>query len=190
MGGDLLQIAGAPEGARQRKPMWLKVRRSSSPAAAETRSLVHELRLNTVCEEAACPNLSECWSRRHVTVMILGSVCTRACAFCNVPTGRPDPVDADEPGHLAEAAQRLAPRHMVITSVDRDDLVDGGAGHFAACIEAVRRVAPETTLEVLTPDFRGKTGALGAVVSGAGVVTLTVLLGPDSLPAASRAWTV
>jgi lipoic acid synthetase len=124
---------------------------------------MRELSLNTVCEEAACPNISECWAKKHATVMILGSVCTRACAFCNVDTGTPSAVDADEPRHLAEGVARLGLSHVVVTSVDRDDLPDGGAFHFVKCIEAIRQRAPETTIEVLTPDFRRKPGAVAAV---------------------------
>ncbi len=124
---------------------------------------MRELRLNTVCEEAACPNVGECWAQGHATVMILGSVCTRACAFCNVATGVPDAVDVDEPAHLAQAVARLGLQHVVVTSVDRDDLEDGGAEHFVRCIEAIRAQAPDTTIEVLTPDFRRKPGAIAAV---------------------------
>ncbi len=124
---------------------------------------MRELHLNTVCEEAACPNMGECWAKGHATVMILGSVCTRACAFCNVATGVPDAVDAAEPAQLAEAVARLGLRHVVVTSVDRDDLDDGGAEHFVRCIEAIRSQAPDTTIEVLTPDFRRKPGAIAAV---------------------------
>ena len=120
----------------------------------ETRALVREQDLHTVCEEAACPNLAECWSKRHATVMILGSICTRACAFCNVATGRPGPVDEGEPARLAETVSSLNLAHVVITSVDRDDLPDGGASQFVACIEAIRSATPETTIEILTPDFR------------------------------------
>jgi lipoic acid synthetase len=120
--------------------------------------------LNTVCEEAACPNIGECWSKGHATVMILGSVCTRACAFCNIATGKPDAVDPQEPHHLAVAVGNLKLKHVVITSVDRDDLDDGGAGHFAQCIEYIRTTAPETTIEVLTPDFLKKEFAIGIVV--------------------------
>ena len=160
--------AGPPDGPvdpRAPKPPWLRVRLRANPGLDETRALVTELSLNTVCEEAACPNLSECWSKGHATVMILGAVCTRACAFCNVATGRPDPVDAGEPERLAEAVARLGLSHVVVTSVDRDDLEDGGAGHFVACIEALRRLAPESTVEVLTPDFRRKPpSALARVV--------------------------
>jgi lipoic acid synthetase len=126
---------------------------------------MRRLGLNTVCEAAACPNIGECWQRRHATVMILGDICTRACAFCNVATGKPGPLDGDEPGHVAEAVAELELRHVVITSVDRDDLEDGGAGQFVACIEAVRTRSPQTTIEVLTPDFLRKVGALEAVVA-------------------------
>jgi len=170
---DLLQIerAGSSEGsgaevpaARSSRPPWLKVRLRATPGVDETRALVRELGLNTVCEEAACPNLSECWASKHATVMILGRVSTRACAFCNVETGLPEPgVDAGEPAHVAEAAARLGLEHVVITSVDRDDLPDGGSRHFVACIEAVRERSPGTTVEVLTPDFRRKAGALERV---------------------------
>jgi lipoic acid synthetase len=164
---ELLQIKGAaPERARlERKPPWLRVRLSNSPAVHETRKLMRRLSLNTVCEEAACPNLGECWAKKHATVMILGSVCTRACAFCNVATGTPDPVDPAEPDHLADAICELGLQHVVVTSVDRDDLPDGGAGHFARCIDALHRHAPNTTVEVLTPDFRRKDGALETVVA-------------------------
>jgi lipoic acid synthetase len=156
--------AGEPE-APLRKPPWLRIRAAESPALRETRSLVRELRLHTVCEEAACPNLGECWAQRHATVMILGSVCTRACTFCNVKTGAPDLVDPREPERVAQAAARLGLRHVVVTSVDRDDLPDGGAAHFAACIESIRRLAPGTSVEVLTPDFRRKPGALEQVAA-------------------------
>ncbi|HXK21331.1 MAG TPA: lipoyl synthase [Myxococcota bacterium] len=153
--------ASAPE----RKPDWLRVRLAETPELLETRALMRRLRLATVCEEAACPNLHECWSQRHATVMVLGSVCTRACAFCNVATGRPQGVDAGEPVRLADAVAAMGLRHVVVTSVDRDDLADGGASHFAACIEAIRPAAPHTTIEVLTPDFRHKPGAIEAVVA-------------------------
>ncbi len=151
--------------APARKPPWLKVRLPSSPVFGETRQLMRRLQLNTVCEEAACPNIGECWSQHHATVMILGSVCTRACAFCNVATGRPQPVDRHEPEHVAEAVAALGLRHVVITSVDRDDLRDGGAGQFVRCIESVRARSPQTTIEVLTPDFLRKIGATEAVVA-------------------------
>jgi lipoic acid synthetase len=141
---------------RARKPDWLRVRAPTSPAFAETRKLMRRLGLNTVCEEAACPNIGECWTQKHATVMILGDTCTRACAFCNVKTGMPQPVDLLEPEHVAEAAGELGLEHIVITSVDRDDLPDGGAGQFVRVIEQLRRRAPKTTIEILTPDFRNK----------------------------------
>jgi lipoic acid synthetase len=153
--------------APARKPDWLRVRLAETPGLHDTRALMRRLRLATVCEEAACPNLHECWSQRHATVMVLGSVCTRACAFCNVATGRPEQVDADEPARLADAVAALGLRHVVVTSVDRDDLEDGGAGHFVACIEAIRAAAQGTTIEVLTPDFRHKPGAVEAVAAAA-----------------------
>ncbi len=147
-----------------RKPPWIRVRAPVSPAYGETRKIVRELGLATVCEEAACPNIGECWAQRHATMMILGSVCTRACAFCNVATGIPNRVDPHEPARVGEAVARLGLRHVVITSVDRDDLDDGGAGHFARVIGAIRRLNPETTIEVLTPDFLRKDGAIERVV--------------------------
>ena len=168
MSDDLLQIDGAPaEGRRRARPPWLRVRLSSDPEVARTRELMRRLSLATVCEEAACPNLGECWAQRHATVMILGSVCTRACAFCNVATGTPDPVDPEEPARLAAAIAELGLEHVVVTSVDRDDLEDGGAGHFVSCIEALRARAPRTTIEVLTPDFRRKEGAALRVAGAA-----------------------
>ncbi|HKA14861.1 MAG TPA: lipoyl synthase [Myxococcota bacterium] len=142
------------------KPPWLRVHVRETPEVRETRALMRRLGLGTVCEEAACPNLHECWSHRHATVMVLGTVCTRACAFCNVKTGLPDRVDHDEPDRLAEAVAELGLRHVVITSVDRDDLADGGAGHFVRCIERIRARTPGTTVEILTPDFRHKDGAI------------------------------
>ncbi|ALJ36952.1 lipoyl synthase [Azospirillum brasilense] len=145
------------------KPAWLRARAPSTGANEDTRALVRRHALHTVCEEAACPNIGECWSKRHATVMILGSVCTRACAFCNVATGRPAALDPQEPDRLAEAVLELGLRHVVITSVDRDDLPDGGARQFARCIERVRAASPATTIEILTPDFRNKTGAVETV---------------------------
>ena len=142
--------------ARQRKPDWIRVRAPVSEGYHETRRLMRELNLNTVCEEAACPNIGECWTKKHATVMILGDVCTRACAFCNVKTGMPRAVDPMEPENTAIAAARMGLEHIVITSVDRDDLPDGGAMQFVKVIEALRRTAPKTTIEILTPDFRGK----------------------------------
>jgi lipoyl synthase len=142
--------------ARQRKPDWIRVRAPVSEGYHETRKLMRELNLNTVCEEAACPNIGECWTKKHATVMILGDVCTRACAFCNVKTGMPRAVDPLEPEHTAIAAAKMGLQHIVITSVDRDDLPDGGASQFVKVIEALRRTTPDTTIEILTPDFRGK----------------------------------
>lgn len=141
---------------RARKPEWLRVRAPTSPAYAETRKLMRRLKLNTVCEEAACPNIGECWQQKHATVMILGDTCTRACAFCNVKTGMPNAVDPLEPAHVAEAAAELGLEHIVITSVDRDDLPDGGAGQFVKVIGELRKRTPRTTIEILTPDFRNK----------------------------------
>jgi lipoyl synthase len=142
--------------ARQRKPDWIRVRAPVSEGYHETRRLMRELNLNTVCEEAACPNIGECWTKKHATVMILGDVCTRACAFCNVKTGMPRAVDPMEPENTAIAAAKMGLEHIVITSVDRDDLPDGGAMQFVKVIEALRRTTPNTTIEILTPDFRGK----------------------------------
>ncbi len=150
---------------REPKPAWLRVKAPNSPDYHATRKLMRTHSLNTVCEEAACPNIGECWAKGHATMMILGSVCTRACAFCNVATGRPDQLDPHEPDELAAAVSKLGLDHVVITSVDRDDLADGGADHFARCITRLRDTAPDTTIEVLTPDFRNKPGALEAVVA-------------------------
>jgi len=163
----LLQIDDIDKAADLPRPPWIRIRVGANAKVDETRDLMRRLSLNTVCEEAACPNLSECWADRHATVMILGSVCTRACAFCNIDTGRPDPVDRNEPEHLARAVGELGLQHVVITSVDRDDLPDGGAGQFALSIEAIRQRSPDTTIEVLTPDFRRKPEALGLVVDAA-----------------------
>ena len=156
--------ANNPVQPAPRKPDWLRVKAPMSREYQETRDLMRRLNLHTVCEEAACPNIGECWKQKHATVMILGSVCTRACAFCNVATGRPDLVDPHEPAHVAEAVGQLGLHHVVVTSVDRDDLDDGGAGHFAAVIRAIRDAAPATTIEVLTPDFIRKPGAIETVV--------------------------
>ncbi len=150
-----------------RKPDWIRVRAPNSPIYFETRALMRDHGLATVCEEAACPNIGECWSRRHATMMILGDVCTRACAFCNVATGLPAAPDGTEPARVADAVARLGLRHVVVTSVDRDDLPDGGARHFAAVIAAIRASAPETTIEVLTPDFLRKPGAVDIIAAAA-----------------------
>lgn len=151
--------------AISRKPAWIRVKAPTSPAYHDTRRLMREKRLNTVCEEAACPNIGECWQQKHATVMILGDTCTRACAFCNIKTGTPRAVDLGEPEHLAEAVSEMALQHVVITSVDRDDLPDGGAHQFIRCIEAIRRTAPGTTIEILTPDFLRKPGAVEAIAA-------------------------
>jgi len=154
----------SPSAGVRRKPPWIRVRAPSSAGYHDTRRLMRAKRLHTVCEEAACPNIGECWTQGHATVMILGEVCTRACAFCNVKTGMPGPVDPDEPRHLAEALGELGLKHIVITSVDRDDLPDGGAFQFVRCIEAIRRTSPATTIEILTPDFLRKPGAVEKIV--------------------------
>ncbi|MBT3791939.1 MAG: lipoyl synthase [Rhodospirillales bacterium] len=150
---------------RKPKPDWIRVKAPTSPEYNETRKLMRKLSLNTVCEEAACPNIGQCWAKGHATVMILGDTCTRACAFCNVKTGKPNVVDAGEPNHVAEAVGELGLSHVVITSVDRDDLDDGGADQFVKCITAIRASSPKTTIEVLTPDFLRKPGAIEAVVA-------------------------
>jgi lipoic acid synthetase len=148
-----------------RKPPWIRAKAPVSEGYAETRRMMRELNLNTVCEEAACPNIGECWQQKHATVMILGDTCTRACAFCNIKTGAPGGiVDPLEPEHVATACGAMGFEHIVITSVDRDDLDDGGAGQFVRVIEALRKSAPDTTIEILTPDFRNKPGALERVI--------------------------
>jgi lipoic acid synthetase len=146
----------SPIAPKPRKPDWIRVKAPTSLGFMETRKLMRRLNLATVCEEAACPNIGECWTRKHATVMILGDTCTRACAFCNVKTGMPRAVDPLEPQHVADAAAELGLEHIVVTSVDRDDLPDGGARQFVRVIEALRRTAPATTIEILTPDFRNK----------------------------------
>ncbi len=169
-GGKRMGAARHPEKAARpdtpvlRKPDWIRVRAPGSPVYAETRNIVREHGLHTVCEEAGCPNIGECWSQRHATMMIMGDTCTRACAFCNVATGLPKPLDAEEPRHVGEAVAKLGLNHVVITSVDRDDLPDGGAQHFAEVIGWIRKLAPTTTIEVLTPDFLRKDGALEVVI--------------------------
>ena len=153
-----------PDRPQPRRPEWLRVKAPRDGAFTETTRLMRELDLVTVCEEAACPNIGECWSQKHATMMILGSVCTRACAFCNVATGRPDLLDPHEPEHVGQAVARLGLRHVVITSVDRDDLDDGGATHFAHTIKAIRQSSPDTTIEILTPDFLRKNKAINIIV--------------------------
>ncbi|MFT4057774.1 MAG: lipoyl synthase [Novosphingobium sp.] len=153
-----LSSVPVPEEApvRQRKPDWIRVKAPTSKGYGETRQLMRDLKLNTVCEEAACPNIGECWTKKHATVMILGDTCTRACAFCNVKTGMPGRVDAAEPDNVAEMVLKTGLEHIVVTSVDRDDLPDGGASQFVKVIQAVRAASPATTIEILTPDFRNK----------------------------------
>jgi lipoic acid synthetase len=157
--------ASRPDSRQLPKPDWLRVRAPGSPGYARTHAIVREHRLHTVCEEAACPNIGTCWQKRHATMMIMGGICTRACAFCNVATGLPGPLDEDEPRRVSEAVAQLELEHVVITSVDRDDLADGGAQHFANTIGAIRGASPGTTIEVLTPDFLRKDGALETVIA-------------------------
>ncbi|MEQ1651656.1 MAG: lipoyl synthase [Hyphomicrobium sp.] len=157
--------ASKPDTPRLAKPAWLRVKAAGSRAYAETLGIVKEHGLHTVCQEASCPNIGDCWEKRHATMMIMGAICTRACAFCNVATGLPKPLDASEPRRTGEAVARLGLDHVVITSVDRDDLADGGAGHFAETILAIRAAAPATTIEILTPDFLRKDGALEVVIA-------------------------
>jgi len=157
--------AHRPDQPVARKPEWIRVKAPGSPQWAATRKIVKEHGLVTVCEEAGCPNIGECWEKKHATFMIMGDTCTRACAFCNVKTGLPRALDPTEPAHIAEAVQKLGLAHTVVTSVDRDDLDDGGAGHFAKVVAAIRAASPTTTIEVLTPDFLRKQGALEMVVA-------------------------
>jgi lipoic acid synthetase len=154
-----------PDTPIQRKPEWLRVRAPGSPGYAATRAVVREHGLVTVCEEAGCPNIGECWEKSHATMMIMGEICTRACGFCNVATGKPGPLDPTEPARVAEAVARMGLKHVVITSVDRDDLADGGAQHFADVINAVHSESPGTSVEVLTPDFLRKDGAIETVMA-------------------------
>jgi lipoyl synthase len=154
-----------PDQPSQHKPDWIRVRAPVSRGYAETREIVRANGLHTVCEEAGCPNIGECWEKKHATFMIMGDTCTRACAFCNVKTGLPGALDPAEPEHVADATAKLGLAHVVITSVDRDDLEDGGAAHFAAVIRAIRVRTPQTTIEVLTPDFLRKNGAVEIVVA-------------------------
>ncbi|NJM29401.1 MAG: lipoyl synthase [Rhizobiales bacterium] len=156
--------AHRPDTPVLRKPEWIRVKAPGSAAYAETQRIVRENQLVTVCEEAGCPNIGECWSKKHATFMIMGDTCTRACAFCNVKTGLPGPLNPHEPAHVADAIARMGLSHAVITSVDRDDLADGGADHFVGTIKAVRAASPATTIEILTPDFLKKEGALEKVV--------------------------
>jgi lipoic acid synthetase len=154
-----------PDNPIKRKPAWIRVKAPTSPVYAETRDIVRANGLHTVCEEAGCPNIGECWAKKHATFMIMGDTCTRACAFCNVATGTPMPLDAMEPVNIGAAVAKLGLEHVVVTSVDRDDLADGGAAHFAQVIARIREFAPETTIEVLTPDFKDKPGAIETVAA-------------------------
>jgi lipoyl synthase len=157
--------AHRPDTEVLRKPDWIRVRAPGSPVYRETQQIVRDNNLVTVCEEAGCPNIGECWSKKHATMMIMGQICTRACAFCNVATGIPTALDPNEPENVANAVEKLGLNHVVITSVDRDDLPDGGAEHFAKVIRAIRARTPKTTIEILTPDFLRKEGALEVVVA-------------------------
>lgn len=157
--------AHRPDTEMLRKPDWIRVKAPGAGTFRETEKIVRDNHLVTVCEEAGCPNIGECWEKKHATMMIMGEVCTRACAFCNVATGVPLPLDPDEPDNVAAAVEKLGLEHVVITSVDRDDLDDGGAAHFAQVIAAIRAATPRTTIEVLTPDFLRKPGALEIVVA-------------------------
>jgi lipoyl synthase len=170
-GADAAVLPRHPEKAHRpdqpvaRKPDWIRVKAPGSPEWQATQKIVREHKLVTVCEEAGCPNIGECWAKKHATFMIMGDICTRACAFCNVRTGLPRQLDAGEPARVADAVAKLGLAHVVITSVDRDDLEDGGAQHFAAVIAAIRAESPQTTIEILTPDFLRKEGALETVVA-------------------------
>ncbi len=157
--------AHKPDNPIRRKPEWIRVKAPTSKTYQETRQIMRDNNLSTVCEEAACPNIGECWAKKHATMMIMGEICTRACSFCNVATGKPNPLDPFEPTNVAAAVAKLGLQHVVITSVDRDDLDDGGAAHFAEVIRATREMSPGTTIEILTPDFLRKEGALEVVVA-------------------------
>ncbi len=162
---DFLDFANKfPRQNMERKPDWIRVKAPTSKAYHETKDILRKRKLHTVCEEASCPNIGECWEQKHATVMILGSVCTRACSFCNIETGKPDEVNPHEPHNVGEIAKVTGLKHIVITSVDRDDLPDGGANQFVECIKSVRNQAPQTTIEILTPDFLRKNGAVELVV--------------------------
>lgn len=157
--------AHRPDSPVMKKPDWIRVKAPTSKIYAETHDIVRTNKLVTVCEEAGCPNIGECWHQRHASFMIMGEICTRACAFCNVATGIPLPLDPHEPERVAKAVEQMGLKHVVVTSVDRDDLADGGARHFADVIHAIRALTPQTTIEVLTPDFRHKDGAVEIVVA-------------------------
>ena len=153
-----------PDNASPKKPEWLKVRAPQGLVFKETKGLLKDLNIVTVCEEASCPNIGDCWSKKQATMMIMGAVCTRACSFCNISTGKPLSLDISEPLRVAKSVLRLKLNHVVITSVDRDDLIDGGARHFVKTIETIRELSPKTTIEILTPDFLKKNGALELVI--------------------------
>ena len=153
-----------PDQPAPKKPDWIRVRFSHTPTFNQTNEIIRKNNLVTVCEEAACPNIGECWDKKHATFMIMGDTCTRACAFCNVKTGKPEPLNEDEPKNVADAVKKLGLNHVVVTSVDRDDLDDGGAGHIADTIYEIRKMSPKTSIEVLTPDFFRKKDALRRVV--------------------------
>lgn len=152
-----------PDRPAGKKPDWIRVKAPTSKGYEETRDIVRKLHLTTVCEEAGCPNIGECWQKKHATFMIMGEVCTRACAFCNVATGKPDALNPFEPAKVAIGVQKMGLKHVVVTSVDRDDLADGGADHFVKTINEIRRLSPDTTIEILTPDFKNKAGAVETV---------------------------
>ncbi len=162
---DFLGFANSGNEEILKKPDWLKVKAPTSAGYQQTKKILHEKNLHTVCQEAACPNIGECWEQKHATVMILGSVCTRACSFCNIETGKPDSVNPHEPENVGDVAKFSGLNHIVVTSVDRDDLPDGGANQFIKTIEAIRRKAPQTTIEILTPDFLRKEEAIASVVN-------------------------
>ena len=163
--GPRLPAAGSAPARRTAKPPWLRIRLRTGPAYRQVNSMVADLSLNTVCQEARCPNIYECWNERTATLMILGDICTRRCSFCSVASGLPGAIDGNEPRHVAEAVAHMGLRHAVITSVDRDDLPDGGAAHWARVIEAIRELNPEARVEVLVPDFNGKGAALATVMA-------------------------
>jgi lipoic acid synthetase len=152
-----------PDRPMGKKPDWIRVRAPQGGTYSETREIVKQFKLTTVCEEAGCPNIGECWNKKHATFMIMGEVCTRSCSFCNVATGKPDELDKMEPLRIGVAVEKMGLKHVVITSVDRDDLNDGGADHFVKTIAAIRFKSPETTVEILTPDFKNKDGAVDVV---------------------------
>lgn len=152
-----------PDRPMGKKPDWIRVKAPNSKGYEETKDIVRKLHLTTVCEEAGCPNIGECWTKSHATFMIMGEVCTRACSFCNVATGKPDALNPFEPAKVAIGVQKMGLKHVVVTSVDRDDLADGGAEHFVKTISEIRRLSPGTTIEILTPDFKNKEGAVDTV---------------------------